>query len=1154
MANYTGQSDKELIGVLEYSPFPMWIYDIDSLKFLNVNEEAVSHYGYSKEEFLSMTLEAIRPEEELPKFRAAINSLRKRETSPYDDLFTHKKKDGTLIKVLIRGKKIDYQGKKAEVITAIDKTERFNFNKEISRQKEQLKLLDRINAELMKSSDLRNAIGPLTALLYEAFPVIGASFLEFDGLIESGAVSYTCHLKNGTGEFLRKGNISLSCPRSYLPGVYPFGSKEVEMFKGLWENEDKDKDLMLISILIQEKIIGLLLFLMEPSGIASHSGNSHFISSISSSLSHFAEKWHLYKKLEDSEEKFRALVQEGTDLIAVLDENGTYTYVSPTSSHVLGIHPDGFIGRSPFEFIHPEDREKVSKDLESVFTTKYVKVAPFRFMDGNGNYRWIETTLTNMMANKSIKGIVANSVDVTDFKKQQQEIDMVNERYRLATLASKDHIYDMDMRTGEVVGMGKALETVFGYVDNTNSAYHVDFWKENIHPDDQEKVLWMFEQFIKNRDQHHLSLNYRLRRADGSFAIVVDYCSAIRDNEGKVMRIVGIVRDITKAIQKDRMENLKFRMSSAIGQPGKLTTALKKGLRELLNFTGLDRCEIWIRSKDGKYLDLNAAVYRNPKHKMANHFSKAKKDEGFPGTIWKTMKPVVWDNLDSHLAFKRGKEAISAKLEKGIGVPILHENEFIGAFILFSSKEGVTLHEWKDFLFEIGKQIGGAIKYKIFETEMETFFNISSNLFAIVGFDGEIKKVNAAFSSLFSNSNLIGRKFNSLVYDEDKERIDSFLKPKEPLSVIESKCKVNKGGSIWVSWKKNIRSEEKLLFVMGQDISERKKSEMALQEAFKKLSQAQSIAKLGYWSRNIDENISEWTAETYKIYGYRKDDFIPTYENLLRTFHPDDRYMMEELTFEELAAQSPKKYTHRVITAKGELRWVTQTVNVLTDQANKPYRIEGVIQDITEQKEIEEKLKTSNDRFNMAMMATKEMIWDVDHELGLVYRSKAFMDKVDYMEMDKLGLNDSWLSNIVEAEREEVWRSFMLVCGDKNQHYWQKEYSVKTKEGNNMYVFDRCYIMRDGQGMPNRSVGAIEDISEMKKQMELVQLQNDKLKEIAWKQSHEVRAPLARIMSLVNYLELVKDNRENIYETLGYIMQSANELDEVIKEITQDTN
>jgi|GEM_PF-379408 len=1152
MGKYAGGSDKELIGLLEYSPFPMWIYDINSLRFLNVNEEAVSQYGYSKEEFLSMTLRDIRPKKELPKFETAINSVRRGEAPLYGDLFTHKKKDGTLIKVLIKGKQVDYHGKKAKVIIAIDKTERFFLTEEISRQKGQLELLDKINMELMKSCDLNGAVDQLTDLLYGAFPTISACFLEFDKISKSGSAKYTCHPQKKEGQFKPAGKISIPSPVSFVPGIYSSNTKEGRIFKRLWDQEDKN--LLLIPILVQKRTIGLLLFLLEPSSNASKSEKSPFISSISGNISHFAEKWSLYGKLEESEEKFRALVQEGTDLVAVLDVNGTYTYVSPTSSHILGRHPDDFIGKSPMEFIHPEDRERVSKDLEKVFTSKYVKLSPFRFMDGNGSYRWIETTLTNMLAIKSIKGIMANSVDVTEFKQQQEEIDMVNERYRLATLASKDHIYDMDMRTGIATSMGKAMETVFGYVDNFQNTYHVDFWKENIHPDDRGQVLWKFGQFIKNSKQHHLSLNYRLKRANGSFAIVVDYCSAIRDDKGMVIRIVGIVRDITKSIQKDRMDNLKFRMSTAISQPGKLTVALKKGLSELLNFTGLDMGEIWIRSKDGNYLDLNTAVHKNAKYKLVNRFNKAKKGEGFPGIIWESGKPVVWEDLGIYKGFKRRKDAASVGLEKGIGVPIVHEDEFIGVFILFSSTEGVAVHEWPDFLLETAKQIGGAIKYKIFEAEMETFFNIASNLLAIVGFDGKIKKVNATFAGLFKSKKLIGEEFASLTFKEEKEKINGFLKPNEELQAIECKCKADKGEEIWILWKKNISREEKLFFVMGQDISERKKSELVLQTAFKRLSQAQSIAKLGYWSRNLDEDIAVWTAETYKIYGHKEGEFIPTYANLLKTIHADDRHIMENLTFEGLVSHSPMKYTHRIITADNQIRWVTQTVNVITDKDKKPYRIEGVIQDITEQKIIEEKLKESNDRFKLALRATKEMIWDVNHELGIVYRSKPLMDKVDYREVDKLDFNDSWLSNIEERERAEVWKSFMLVCADRKQDYWQKEYKVKTKDGGLMHVFDRCYIMRDEKGMPKRTVGAIEDVSERKKQMELVQLQNDKLREIAWKQSHEVRAPLARIMTLVHYLEMVKDNKQQIDEILNYIMQSADELDEVIRQITQEAN
>ncbi|UCS92387.1 PAS domain-containing protein [Echinicola marina] len=1141
----------EFTGLLEYSPFPMWIYDIDSLRFLEVNDEAVSHYGYSRDEFLAMTLRDIRPKEELPKLELAINAVREGGSPLYRDLYVHRKKDGSLIKVLIRGKRVIFKGKKAEVITAVDKTERFNLTQEIETQRSQLQLLDQIYRELMKSSSLTTAIEPLTTLLCGYFSTDLACFLKLKKTNESGVSDFTIYPHRGTSLLLDSHSICLHDLDSVLPGIYSINSKEGSMFSHLWEC--KDNEFLIIPIRSMQKTVGFFLFLLTNSKSPRKNIDCTFISTISSQISHSVEKWMLYKQLREREEKFRTMVQEGTDLIAVLNEQAQYTYVSPTSNHVLGIDPVEFIGKNAFEFIHPEDKERVGEEFKKVFTNKHVKISPFRFRHKDGQYRWIETTLTNMFDLPSIQGIVANSMDVTAFKLQAEEINMVNERYRLATLASKDHIYDVNLFTGEAIRMGKAMETSFGYVDKVDNTYHIDFWKENIHPDDRKKVLWRFEQFIKNKNHTHLSLNYRLKRSDGTYAIVVDYCSAIRDENGLAMRIVGIVRDITKSIQKDRMDNLKFRMSTAISQPGKLTVALKKGMKEMLDFTGLDLCEIWIKSKDGNYLDLNSSVYKNPKFKLLNQFNKAKKGEGFPGAIWESGKPLFWSNLGKHLIFKRSDLVESVGLDKGIGIPIIHENEIIGVFLLFSSKTGVGVHEWQDFLFETAKHVGSAIKHKIFETEMETFFNISSNLFAIVGFDGKIKKVNTAFSKLFKNKNIIGEEFGSLTFGIDQGKLQDFLNPDEDHSMVECKCEVDRGENSWVLWKRNISREEKLFFVMGQDISERKKSELALQETLKRLSQAQRIAKLGYWSRNLDEDLSIWTGETYKVYGYKEGEFIPTYENLLKTLHPDDRHIMGELSFEELAKQSPKKYTHRIITASQEVRWVTQTVNVLTDDNKVPYRIEGVIQDITDQKLIEEKLKESNDRFNLALKAIKEMIWDVDHELGMVYRSKSLLEKVNYKEMDKLSFTDSWLCNIDESDREEVWKSFMLVCSDKHQNYWQREYKVKTKQGGHMHVFDRCYIMRDERGMPNRTVGAIEDVSEMKKQMELVQLQNSKLNEIAWKQSHEVRAPLARIMTLVNYLESAKDNQQNTNEILDYIMQSANELDEVIKQITKET-
>ena len=97
----------------------MWVYDFETLKFINVNEAAVRHYGFSKDEFLNLTIADIRPPEELPMMLKTLSTLHDRDRNR---IFRHRKKDGTVIDVDIRRTKIDLEGRPAYLAVLIDVT------------------------------------------------------------------------------------------------------------------------------------------------------------------------------------------------------------------------------------------------------------------------------------------------------------------------------------------------------------------------------------------------------------------------------------------------------------------------------------------------------------------------------------------------------------------------------------------------------------------------------------------------------------------------------------------------------------------------------------------------------------------------------------------------------------------------------------------------------------------------------------------------------------------------------------------------------------------------------------------------------------------------------------------------------------------------
>jgi len=111
------------------NPHPMWIYDLETLAFLDVNDAAIKHYGYSEEEFLSMSIRDIRPPEDIPALLENIAKVTK--GLDMAGTWRHIKKDGTLVHVEIISHTLTFMGKRAEMVLALDITERKRMEEEL---------------------------------------------------------------------------------------------------------------------------------------------------------------------------------------------------------------------------------------------------------------------------------------------------------------------------------------------------------------------------------------------------------------------------------------------------------------------------------------------------------------------------------------------------------------------------------------------------------------------------------------------------------------------------------------------------------------------------------------------------------------------------------------------------------------------------------------------------------------------------------------------------------------------------------------------------------------------------------------------------------------------------------------------------------------
>ncbi|TDS12693.1 PAS domain S-box-containing protein [Maribacter caenipelagi] len=119
------------------------------------------------------------------------------------------------------------------------------------------------------------------------------------------------------------------------------------------------------------------------------------------------------QQLENSERRYKTLVQEGSDMICIVDEKAIFSYASPTSTKILEITPEEFVGSNAFDYVHPDDYDTVYNEFLKVLNIPQVNIKPFRFKHGAGHWVWLETAITNKLDEPTIKGIVVNSKDVT---------------------------------------------------------------------------------------------------------------------------------------------------------------------------------------------------------------------------------------------------------------------------------------------------------------------------------------------------------------------------------------------------------------------------------------------------------------------------------------------------------------------------------------------------------------------------------------------------------------------------------------------------------------------------------------------------------------------------------------------------------------------
>lgn len=261
------------------------------------------------------------------------------------------------------------------------------------------------------------------------------------------------------------------------------------------------------------------------------------------------------KNLKRNEERFRALIYNSTDLIRILDEDGLIIFDSPSSQRILGYREGYFIGKSPLDFIHPDDQAKVKKELEIVYKKKNPGIpTEFRIRKSDGTYIPVETVAHNLTDDPAVKGVVITTHPLSDRKKAEEAL-LESER-RLTDIINflPDATFAIDLE-GKVIAWNRAIEEMTStpkeeIMGKGNYEYSIPWYGERrpilidlIGSEDSEFTSKY--DFIQKKGQTLTTEVFVPSVYGGKGAYLWGKASPLLDSKGQQYGAIESVRDIT---------------------------------------------------------------------------------------------------------------------------------------------------------------------------------------------------------------------------------------------------------------------------------------------------------------------------------------------------------------------------------------------------------------------------------------------------------------------------------------------------------------------------------------------------------------------------------------------------------------------------------
>ncbi|WP_209428310.1 PAS domain S-box protein [Pararhodobacter sp. SW119] len=255
--------------------------------------------------------------------------------------------------------------------------------------------------------------------------------------------------------------------------------------------------------------------------------------------------------------------------------NATITYVNDAFERITGYSREEAIGQTPRMLQGPKtQRSELDRIRQAVETKSPVRAELINYTKSGREY-WLELDIVPLANEEgSVTHFVAVQRDITDRRRAEEELRISETRFRLIAEASGNAAWDWDIAEGRL-WWSDGMERQFGHRPDLERTLP-SVWRENVHPDDAKRVDENIDKLLTGTDAVHD--HYRFRRADGSWADVETHAFAIRDDDGRAVRVLGSMSDISQRLELEA----RLRQSQKLEAVGQLTGGVAHDFNNLL--------------------------------------------------------------------------------------------------------------------------------------------------------------------------------------------------------------------------------------------------------------------------------------------------------------------------------------------------------------------------------------------------------------------------------------------------------------------------------------------------------------------------------------------------------------------------------------------